>query len=69
MRTITLTTGHELGTNEREGGIFCRTQEGTWAQWAGNSQTPTFRTAQQFLRYLRKHYDGFENATIVESRF
>lgn len=69
MRTITLNDGREMGTNTNDGGVFCRRTDGTWGQWSGNSQTPTFTTARQFLAYLKKHWDGFEDAVIVRQDF
>lgn len=56
MRRIILSDGREFATNEHDGGVFCRRPDGNWQQWAGNSQTPQFRTAQQFRAYLRTHF-------------
>ena len=65
MRTITLSDGREFGTNDRDGGVFIRRPDGTWQQWAGNSQTPYFRTAQQFRRYLTQHFN-VKGARIID---
>lgn len=68
MRTITLNDGREFGTNNRDGGVFCRRRDGAWQQWNGNSQTPTFQTRRQFKQWLTRHHDGFTGTRIVESR-
>ena len=77
MRTIQITITNELtsvtktvevGTNERDGGIFIRTVSGSWSQMTGNSQTPCFKNAKQLMTYLRKnHYtnDGTEKIKMV----
>lgn len=47
----------EIGTNERDGGLFVRDSSGSWSQFAGNGQTPTFRNAAHMMQYLRtNHY-------------
>jgi hypothetical protein len=68
MRTIRLSDGTELGTNEHDGGVFARRQDGTWQQWTGTGQTPCFRSPQQFWRWLQRHYDGLEGCRLQTSR-
>ena len=40
----------EIGTNDRDGGLFSWVESGSWSQFAGNGQTPRFRSPAQ--RYL-----------------
>lgn len=56
MRTVTLADGTEMATNEHDGGVFSRRKDGTWSQWAGNGQTPTFRDGLHFMRWVRRHF-------------
>jgi hypothetical protein len=55
-RTIELTNGDEWACNRLGEGVFSRRSDGTWQQHTGTGQTPTFRTAAQFSRYVRAHY-------------
>lgn len=66
MRTITLNDGCEMGTNDRDGGVFSRRRDGTWQQWTGTEQTPVFRTSRHFKVWLTSHYDGFTGTRIIE---
>lgn len=56
MKSITLANGHEWACNKEGYGLFDRRNDGTWAQHTGTCQTPHFRTAQQFSRWLHKRY-------------
>jgi hypothetical protein len=67
MRTITLSDGREMGTNDNTGGIFCRKTDGTWGQWAGTGQTPRFRTAAHFRRWLNRYNDGLDGFAAVRT--
>ena len=73
MRTILLNDGREMGTNDRDGGVFCRRKDGTWGQWTGTCQTPVFRDGLHFKRWLTKRYadsnEGFQGTRIIERSF
>lgn len=66
MRTITIEVHDgattkavntvEIGINSHDGGISSRRGDGTWAQWSGNGQTPTFSDPAHLMRYLRNHF-------------
>jgi len=57
MKTITIKlvngTIQDYATNVNGQGLFYRLNDGTFQQTAGNCQTPVFKTAQQFRRYLK----------------
>ena len=59
MRIIVLEDGEEWACNREGEGVFRRRRDGTWAQQRGTGQTPVFKTARQFSRYVHKHFrDG-----------
>lgn len=55
-RTIEMTDGSEWACNRLGEGVFSRRADGTWQQHTGTGQTPTFRTATAFSRYVRKNF-------------
>jgi hypothetical protein len=70
MRSLFLSDGREMCTNDNAGGIFARKPDGTFAQWTGTSQTPRFTSAAQFWRYLKRHYpDVFTGVRRIRDTF
>lgn len=56
MKTITLKGGEQWACNGNGEGVFSRKADGTWQQYTGTGQTPTFTHAQQFSRYVHANY-------------
>ena len=62
MRSVTLRRPDGVvmvyATNPTDGGLFVRREsEGAYRQVVGNSQTPYFRSSEQFLAHLRRSPD------------
>lgn len=69
FRTILLKDGSEWACEStRLGvvgyGVFLRRPDGTWQQQTGTGQTPAFRTAQQFSRFVHKHYRNSDGSPL-----
>lgn len=56
FKSITLKDKTEFACNRLGEGIFIRMKDGIWQQQTGTGQTPIFKTAQQFSRYVHKNY-------------
>lgn len=70
MRIIRFASGLEAATNENEGGFFFKQYlshgRTRWSRLADNSETPIFRSPQQFRNWISRHkYNGFNNQHMV----
>lgn len=61
MHTITLKNGSKYACNQNREGLFYRRDDGTWAQMAGNGDTPKFRNPAALKRYLVVNFPDYED--------
>ncbi|HRJ90050.1 MAG TPA: hypothetical protein PLX39_15340 [Pyrinomonadaceae bacterium] len=73
MRKINLSNGETYGTNNSEGGLFRQSNDGSWNQWRGNSQTPYFKTPAAMFAWLMQncasHFSQFDEKPTMVSAF
>jgi len=61
MRSVEFTKG-KYATNNSGEGLFILIG-GAYSQLVGNAQTPTFKTPEQFIAYIRRH--GYKPGSVV----
>ena len=61
MKSVEFTNG-KYATNNSGEGLFIL-KNGAYSQLRGNAQTPTFKTAEQFIAYVRRH--GYKPGSVV----
>lgn len=61
MKSVEFTKG-KYATNNSGEGLFIL-KGGAYSQLVGNAQTPTFKTAEQFIAYIRRH--GYKPGSVV----
>lgn len=66
-QAIELNDGTTYACNKEGQGVFLRRYDGTWGQLRGTGQTPTFKSPQQFRRWLGRNFNTVGGARTVNT--